>query len=176
MIFCIALALIAVSLIVAFVVWFRFDEGWPFAVPICLAVVSFLAIAPGASDVETTPTLQSTMDLRALVTRTDTESSASGAYFLGFGYASSASSEVQSVYYIQTAADGGSTLEKTSIDRVVIYEDGASAPYVEDWVSAGTDDSLFWVPWVINYTVPGEPEHHFHIPEGAILENYVVEP
>ena len=115
---------------------------------------------------------QASYTLRALVTKSANESNASGAFFLGFGSLSANSEEVRSIAYIQTAKDGGSTLQRIGVKEAVIYE-GAGAPRVEEWAHITRNNKIF-VPWDYTIVLTRDVQYRFHIPKGTILTNYEV--
>lgn len=156
----------------------RYDDWFGGAVMLAfvVAVIGLIVCGVGAVSPQSgTWTYQKTWTLRALVTQQSVETQGSATFFLGFGGGSMSSSTVQSISYIRTASDGGSTLQKSSIDDAVIYEDGAKNPRVEDWIKVIHNDKAF-VPWDFTRTVSGLIQHRFHIPAGSILQNYEVKP
>lgn len=116
---------------------------------------------------------QSTYALRALITKSTNESSLDGTFFLGFGKMTASSKEVNSIAYMQTAEDGGSTLERIDVSNAVIYEDSL-VPRVEEWVQKVHNNKIF-VPW--DYTIDSyrdSVEYRFHVPKGTILDHYQI--
>jgi len=148
--------------------------GW-LGVSFTIAVVGLCVVGIGAGSSESVHTERvAHHTLRALVTKTNTETHGEAVFFLGFGSASTGSTEVKTISYIQTASDGGSTLQKATIDESVIYEDGAAQPYVDDYEQVGRGNG-WWVPWDFRDS-RGDTIHHFHIPKGSILQTYEVKP
>lgn len=158
--------------------WSAFGTGLMVAVVVAIVGLFVVIAGTGGQTMHGNATrMEHRYSLRALVTKDETESHAEFSFFLGFGGGSAASGTTKYVSYIQVAKDGGSTLQKTTIGRTVIYEDVPKdgKPYVEDWVSYGKNDGAFW-PWPFTWTVDGEAQHRFHIPKGTILEQYEVTP
>lgn len=183
MAFWIALAVIVIVIVIGIIYAVRegyFEAFFPTAgITVVLALVSLIIIGPGAEASATRTTeLESTYTLRALVTKDSTESSGSAVFFLGFGYAEGGSATVTSISYIQTAADGGNTLEKVGISDAVIYEDllPGETPYVEEWVEH-FETTGAWLPWTVEGVSRFAPTvYRFHIPDGSIYEGYEVNP
>lgn len=182
MIFWIIVGLIALTLVIGFIAGIRDGWFWSGGMGPAVGIAATLAIIGGcvcgigdiASAEGGNMQLQHEWKLRALVTQTSTESGSSAVFFLGFGAASSGSSEVTSIAYIRMAEDGGSTLQRADISDSVIYEDGASDPRVEDWREFDHNNGIFW-PWPVTYERL-TTQHRFHIPEGSILQSYEVRP
>jgi len=182
MVFTISLIVIGIILLVGLLAgladryWFWERFGTSLTIAVIGAVVMTFVIGIGAMvNVDSYQEYRGTNGLRALVTKEATESSAKAVFFLGFGYASSGSTEVTSISYIQTAEDGGNTIRKVDIDNSVIYEDLGTRedPYVDEYVTVYTGNHV-WVPW--DFWRDGSTEYRFHIPTGTILENYEVSP
>jgi hypothetical protein len=180
MVFWVLLGIIGLTLAIGVVVAI-YQRDWGYGlggaagIAVAEIVVGFVVIAVGVNVAGSSEReLESTYGLRALVTEQATETHASATYFLGFGYASSDTSEVTSISYIRTADDGGSTLQKIGVAQAVIYEDAPDSPRVEYWVEVFRHDGSF-VPWAYS-SAKLDVEHRFHIPPGSILEAYEVTP
>lgn len=154
--------------------WHEFAIGPALIALVAGGIIGAAIVGIGTINGPTTAEKLETHNLRALVTKEQTESHARASFFLGFGYASSSSTEVTSISYIQTDMDGGSTIQKATIGQSIIYEDTAK-PYVEDWYTVHHVNTAWW-PWGGSWTELGEAQHRFHIPAGTILENYEVTP
>ena len=175
---------VLLGLIVIVVVWMVISHrraeylwseilGRAAAVTVVSLIVSLLICGIGALNQNPESyKLQSTYTLRALVTNSTNDSSASGAFFLGFGSFSSSSKEVASIAYIQTAKDGGSTLQRVDVNDAVIYE-GAEAPRVEEWAHVVRNNKIF-VPWDYTAQLNDTIQYRFHIPKGTILTHYEI--
>ena len=138
-------------------------------------IVSLLICGVGAlNQAPESYRLQSTKALRALVTTSTNASNASGSFFLGFGSVSAKTEQVNSVAYIETARDGGSTLKRIDVRKAVIYE-GSEIPRVEEWAHVVRNNKTF-VPWDYTITLRLSPDvqYRFHIPKGTILTHYEI--
>lgn len=180
MVFWILIGLIAAAWVIAIVMaatghsWFSDAAGGATIATIVIVVVGFFVLLVGVDATsEREPELTAEYGLRALITEEATETHAGGVFFLGFGYASSSTTEVDSISYIQTAADGGNTIHKVGIGESVIYE-GSDSPYVEEWQTRWESNG-WWVPWELTGYDFGTT-YRFHIPTGSIYEGYEVTP
>ncbi len=127
---------------------------------VCVIVLGSMASAFG------TPKESNRYDIQlaALSTGNDLD----GRFFLGSGYIDS--DQVFSYVYEE---NGAYRLTSVSADQSYVYEQNDKAPYLE--VIQYTCDPNPWVsPWCI---LTGTPDQYlFFVPEGSVLNNYVVTP